>query len=91
MRDNISIPNIMAKKNYFIQDGLIVSKSNSDKDEAGLFSFTKFFRRMLKRFNIAFTDDCCDPDLENLPVRYNSVEDQLERYDPETDAWVAVA
>lgn len=80
----------MAKRNYFIQDGLIVSKSNTDKDETGLFSFTKFFRRMLTRFNVAFVDDCCEPSI-GVPVRYNTEEDQLERYDPTTDAWVAVS
>ena len=80
----------MARTEYFIQDGLIVKQQSNSVDEKGLFNLSKWFKRLLNRFHVAFTDDCCDPS-EGVPVRYNTTEDQLERYDPETDTWIAVS
>lgn len=87
------------RPDYFIPAGFIKKRfdRNPQNDEAdGLFSLSKFLKKMLDRYKIAYEDDCCNVDTPTdertaLPVRYNGVEAQLEFYNPETDAWEAVA
>lgn len=76
---------------YYIQEGLIVKKQNSnDKDYAGLFSLDKWFKKLLGRYKINFVDDCCEAP-ETYPVRYNPITPGLEYYDPSTKTWTAVS
>lgn len=83
----------------YIQDGLIVKKSSNaptdNKDAAGLFSLSKWFKKMLTRLHIAYADDCCTPnaspngtDLTNLSIRYNQTATKLQYYNPTTKLWV---
>lgn len=87
-------------KEYYIQEGqLFTYNDKTTKKKFGLFSINKLIKRLLKAYNVPFIDDCCTPavtgepfaDTTSLPVRYNADEDQLERYDPDTDSWVAVS
>lgn len=78
------------RTNYYIQDGLIVKKStNNDKDASGLFSLTKFFKKMLSRYHVAYNDDCCDTtaDLTNLSVRFNQTTGHIQYYNPTNNTW----
>lgn len=83
---------------YFIQEGLIVKKQNSnDKDYAGLFSLDKLFKKLLSRYHVAFEDDCCTAnaapngtDVTNLPIRYNSTAAHVQYYNPTTKLWTNV-
>lgn len=71
---------------YFIQEGFIVKKyDKSDKDVPSLFSLDKWFKKMLDRFHVAYTDDCCEED-GFYPLRYNAAEGRVEQYNG--TAWV---
>jgi hypothetical protein len=75
---------------YFIQEGLIVKKQNTnDKDYAGLFSLDKLFKKLLSRWNVAFSDKCCDQDSTVRPVRYNKISAHLEYLDVD-NVWKTV-
>jgi len=78
------------RTSYYIQDGLIVKKNtNTDKDAAGLFSLTKWFKKMLDRFHIAFNDDCCDATVDptNSPVRFNQTTGHIQYYNYSNNTW----
>lgn len=75
---------------YYIQEGLIVKKQNSnDKDYAGLFSLDKLFKKLLSRWGVAFSDHCCTQDPFNRPVRYNKTSVHLEYLDTD-NTWKTV-
>lgn len=75
-------------KEYYLQDGQVIKQNRQDRT-FGLFSLNKLFKKLAKAYNMAFIDDCCTPDLTNLPVRFNQTLNRLERYQPATDTWVA--
>lgn len=78
------------RTNYYIQDGLIVKKSNKTEDIYGLFSLSKWLKKMFTRFGVAFNDTCCVNDPLNQPVRYNTTSGHLEYLNTTTDTWVTV-
>jgi hypothetical protein len=73
-------------KQLFIKAG-ITSFLKKDKAAKGLFDMTKWFKKMLNKFNISFVDECCPCDETNLPVRYNKTEDEVQYFDCETQTW----
>ena len=79
----------MSYPQYFIQNGFII-RSTSDSPANGLFSLTKWFKKMLTRYGVAFKDECCVEDPANQPVRFNSTSGHLEYYHTTTNTWVTV-
>lgn len=79
----------MARTEYFLQEGQIVKKNDrKDHKSDGLFSLNKFFKKLLKSFNVAFVDDCCTPEVNSVPLRYNPATSKIQRYNPSNDTWV---
>lgn len=82
------------RASYFLPAGFIKRKfDKKDHESDGLFSLDKLFKKMFTRYKVAHEDDCCPlptTSLTDLPVRFNAVANQLQRYNPVTDTWVAV-
>lgn len=80
---------------YFIPTGFIKKFfDRKDHESDGLFSLSKWLKKMFTRFGVAHVDDCCDipaDEQTSLPVRYNAVEEQLEYYNPDDDTWTAIS
>lgn len=81
------------RPNYYIPSGLVSKKFDRKADHGqGLFSIDRWLKKLLLRLKVAFVDDCCPlpaADQTDLPVRFNKVANRLERYNPDTDLWVA--
>lgn len=56
----------------------------------GDLDFDKLFQKMAKRYNIPFSNKCCDQDVTSRPVRYNETAARLEMYDSATLTWIEV-
>lgn len=76
------------RKEYYLQSGLVQNTYTGTNQ--GLFSLTKFFKKMLSRFNVAFQDTCCTEDPTNQPVRFNTTSGHLEYFHTTTNTWVTV-
>ena len=79
----------MARTEYFIQAGQVITYT-TDNPPNGLFSLTKFFKKMLTRFNVAFVDTCCTEDPTNQPVRFNTTSGHLEYFKTTDNTWHTV-
>lgn len=85
----------MARPEYFIQDGLISTKSNTDSNPSstkGLFDLGKWLKRLLKRYHVPYVDQCCsvDVDVTSHSVRFNATAGHLQYYNAPTDTWINV-
>lgn len=56
----------------------------------GQLDFDKLFLKMANRYNIPNANKCCPINPENLPVRYNKTEAQMEYFDDETLTWTVL-
>jgi len=80
------------RTSYYIQSGFIVKRNDTKNDTYGLFSLTKWFKKMLTAFHVAFNDDCCDAtaDPTNAPVRFNATAGHLQYYNYVNNTWTNV-
>lgn len=80
------------RTSYFIQEGQIVRK-NDGKDHKydGLFSLTKWLKKVLSQLNVAYTDDCCDADPNSAPIRFNPTTSKIQRYNATNDTWTDIS
>lgn len=84
MRYNKKTKNM--RTDFYIQSGQVITSYTNTP--AGLFSLTKFFKKMLIRFNIAYLDTCCTADETFLPMRYNKTSAKLQYFDDVTKVWI---
>jgi hypothetical protein len=79
------------KTEYFLQSGQVITYTKDAKPN-GLFSLTKWFKKMLLRYHVAFNDDCCDTTVDptNSPIRYNQTTSHVQYYNYTNNTWTNV-
>ena len=81
-------------KQAFIKRGYVQEFLDRDArrlpKENGFFDLQKWIKRALNWLHITYVDPCCDAEKNEVPVRYNKDNQNLEMYNIGTDSWVAI-